>query len=556
MNADYEKAGYDKAESSPSLAPALLVTGCTSDAGKSVVVAGMCRSLARRGYRVAPFKAQNMSNNSAVVLATDYSAGAGNSDSGEGAAHSASHHEAGRRLVAGEIGRAQALQAFAAGATPSVDMNPVLLKPEADRRSQLVLRGVATGTVGARDYIEHRTHLREVSVQALESLRREYDVVICEGAGSPAEINLRHTDIANMGLAEAADLPVVLVGDIDRGGVLAHFFGTYFILDPSDRDRFQGFIVNKFRGDVGILQPGLGEVTRRTGVPTLGVIPFVDGLWIDAEDSLSGASGRVGPGNPPIGTDTIRVAAVRLPRVSNSTDIEALSCEPGVDVEWTTSPAAIASADLVVIPGSKSTIHDLEWLTKTAGPQLQERYRAGRPILGICGGFQMLCHAITDPVESGHSEPVAGLDFLDIDIEFFPEKTLANHGTAFEIHHGRVVRQNCPGWIGPLPDGESSGDQVGSGEHVVSGNHAGGAARYEGAHEKAVWGTHRHGQLEVDSFRRQFLRDVAQTCGLSGFVPGHVSFHDARAEQVDRLADAVDAALGADWAERLGIATS
>ena len=420
MNADYEKAGYDKAESS--LAPALLVTGCTSDAGKSVVVAGMCRSLARRGYRVATFKAQNMSNNSAVVLATDYSVGASNSDSGEAASYPASHHGDGRRLVAGEIGRAQALQAFAAGVTPSVDMNPVLLKPEADRRSQLVLRGVATGTVGARDYIEHRTHLREVSVQALESLRREYDVVICEGAGSPAEINLRHTDIANMGLAEAADLPVVLVGDIDRGGVLAHFFGTYFILDQADRDRFQGFIVNKFRGDVGILQPGLDEVTRRTGVPTLGVIPFVDGLWIDAEDSLSGASGRVGQGNPPIGTDTIRVAAVRLPRVSNSTDIEALSCEPGVDVEWATSPAAIASADLVVIPGSKSTIHDLEWLKKTAGPQLQERYRAGRPILGICGGFQMLCHSIMAPVESGHSEPVAGLDFLDIDIEFSQKK--------------------------------------------------------------------------------------------------------------------------------------
>ena len=218
--------------------------------------------------------------------------------------------------------------------------------------------------------------------------------------------------------------------------------------------------------------------------------------------------------------------------MSNSTDIEALSCEPGVDVEWTTSPAAIASADLVVVPGSKSTIHDLEWLKKTAGPQLQERYRAGRPILGICGGFQMLCHSITDPVESGHSEPVAGLDFLDIDIEFFPEKTLANHGTAFEIHHGRVVRQNCPGWIGPLPGDESSGDHVNPDEHVVSGNHVGSAARYEGAHDKAVWGTHRHGQLEVDSFRQQFLHDVAQTCGLSGFVPGHVSFHDARAEQV------------------------
>lgn len=505
----------------------------------------MCRSLARRGVRVAPFKAQNMSNNSAVVLV----------DGRDG------HHSW------GEIGRAQALQAFAAGITPSVDMNPVLLKPEADHTSQLVVRGEAVGAVSATNYIQHRQWLRTICAEALDHLREHYDVVLCEGAGSPAEVNLRETDVANMGLAQAADLPVIVVGDIDRGGVLAHFYGTYHILDEADRRRIVGFIVNKFRGDVRLLEPGLHMVTERTDVPVLGVLPFIPGLWIDAEDSLSGASGRVGPDQTPLGRDVLTVAAVRLPRVSNSTDVEALACEPGVDVTWTTSPGAVAAADLVVIPGSKSTVSDLAWLRRTGiAEAIVHRVAAGKPVLGICGGFQMLCRQISDPggVESrggaGAGAPAAGvvgspsagaglagapsggaaagndadglvpgLGLLDADIAFFPEKTLRNHGTAYEIHHGRVVRRDCDGWIE---------EEDGS---------------LEGAHEGTVWGTHRHGQLEDDQFRREFVAEMAQLCHKSNFVPGTVRYHDLRLQQVDLMADVIDAGLGADWAERLDL---
>ncbi|MDT5117633.1 MAG: adenosylcobyric acid synthase, partial [Mycobacterium sp.] len=242
---------------------ALLVAGTSSDAGKSVVVAGLCRLLARSGVRVAPFKAQNMSNNSAVTV--------------EG----------------GEIGRAQAIQARAAGLEPSVRFNPILLKPGSDRTSQLVIRGRVADSVTAAGYIEHRDRLAKVVIDELSSLRDEFDVVICEGAGSPAEINLRATDLANMGLARAANLPVVLVGDIDRGGLLAHLFGTVAVLEPDDQALIAGFIVNKFRGDPALLEPGLRQLLEMTGRPTYGVLPYADELWLDAEDSLSVVAHRV-----------------------------------------------------------------------------------------------------------------------------------------------------------------------------------------------------------------------------------------------------------------------
>ncbi|MBJ7349882.1 MAG: cobyric acid synthase, partial [Rhodococcus sp.] len=288
---------------------ALLVAGTTSDAGKSVLVAGLCRMLARRGVRVAPFKAQNMSNNSVVTL------------------------------DGGEIGRAQAMQAAACGLEPSVRFNPVLLKPGSDRTSQLVVRGRAVAQVSASNYIEHRQALRHVVADELFSLRAEFDVVICEGAGSPAEINLRATDLANMGLARAASLPVIVVGDIDRGGVLAHLFGTVAVLSPEDQALVAGFVINKFRGDPALLAPGLDQLRALTGRPTYGVVPFADGLWMDAEDSLGTVpDAPVGRPRPPLGSQWLRVAAVRLPRISNTTDVEALACEPGVSVHWVTEP--------------------------------------------------------------------------------------------------------------------------------------------------------------------------------------------------------------------------
>ncbi|MFC9433478.1 cobyric acid synthase [Nocardia sp. NPDC057030] len=486
---------------------ALLVAGTTSDAGKSVVVAGICRMLARRGVRVAPFKAQNMSNNSVVTL------------------------------DGGEIGRAQALQAQACGLEPSVRFNPVLLKPGSDRRSQLVVRGKAIGTVGARDYFQHRQRLREVVADELASLRAEFDVVICEGAGSPAEINLRATDLANMGLARPARLPVLLVGDIDRGGVLAHLFGTVAILEPEDQRLISGFVINKFRGDVELLRPGLDRLTELTGRPTLGVLPYRDDLWIDAEDSLSTlADTPVGRPRPPVGTEWLTVAAVRLPRISNSTDIEALACEPGVAVRWASEPSRLTEADLVVLPGSKATVSDLEWLRRTGiADALRVRAAAGRPILGICGGYQMLGTRIVDPIESG-AGPVDGLGLLDLEIEFADPKVLrrsTGHDTTgipvhgYEIHHGRVTGNGDRPWLDL--DGEP-----------------------EGSVRQALWGTHLHGLLESDEFRRTWLRSVAVAAGRTGFVAAEdTSVATVRATQLDLLADLVEQHLDLDRLERL-----
>lgn len=461
---------------------ALLIAGTTSDAGKSVVVAGLCRAFARRGVRVAPFKAQNMSNNSAVCP------------------------------DGGEIGRAQALQALACGLDPSVDFNPVLLKPGSDRTSQLVVRGQAVGEVSARNYVEHRAHLREVSAQCLRSLEDEFDLVICEGAGSPAEINLRETDVANFGLAEACDLPVYVVGDIDRGGVLAHLYGTYFISAPADRERIKGFVINKFRGDQSILDPGLHELEQLTSVATVAVLPFIEGLWIDAEDSLQSAVGTsVGPASTALGMRRLRVAAVRLPRISNATDVEALACEPGVSVTWSIDPDFIADADLVVLPGSKATLSDLRWLRATGIADVLQR-REG-PTLGICGGYQMMCTLIDDPVEGHSREP--GLGIFDVDIIFTPEKTLIRHGNgAYEVHHGQVTRTEEAPWI----------DE-------------------EGAARGVFRGTHRHGQLEDDAFRRDFLRWVTAESGATGFVvSGNTNFQQERLRQLDLIADALEAA--------------
>jgi adenosylcobyric acid synthase len=474
---------------------ALLVAGTTSDAGKSVVVAGLCRLLARAGLKVAPFKAQNMSNNSAVTV------------------------------DGGEIGRAQAMQARAAGLEPHTRFNPVLLKPGSDRTSQLVLRGRAVDTVTARAYVEHRERLAELVAAELASLRAEFDAVICEGAGSPAEINLRATDLANMGLARAANLPVVVVGDIDRGGVLAHFFGTVAVLDPADQALIAGFIVNKFRGDLALLAPGLERLRALTGRPTYGVLPYVDDLWLDAEDSLSVLADRVvGVPERPRGAQTLRVAAIRLPRVANSTDVEALACEPGVLVRWVSAAAELADTDVVVIPGTKASVADLGWLRERGLAEgIVAHARSGKPVLGLCGGFQMLCCRIDDLVES-KAGTVHGLGLLDADIVFAPTKTLRTHDTprsGYEIHHGQVVRSAESAWANV------------------------------GLRRGAVFGTHRHGLFDNDAFRREWLSEAAAAAGRPGFVVADdVDVAARRDVQVDLMAELltthtdVDAILG------------
>ncbi|CAN5491347.1 cobyric acid synthase [soil metagenome] len=467
---------------------ALLVAGTTSDAGKSMVVAGLCRLLARKGIRVAPFKAQNMSNNSVVTA------------------------------DGGEIGRAQAMQARAAGLAPSIRFNPILLKPGSDRSSQLVVRGAVAGTVRAADYIHHREHLAGVVADELAGLRAEFDVVICEGAGSPAEINLRATDLANMGLARAANLPVIVVGDIDRGGLLAHLFGTVAVLDPDDQALIAGFVVNKFRGDPALLEPGLRQLEALSGRPTYGVVPYADDLWLDTEDSVSVLAQQVvGVPRPPLGDQWLRIAAVRLPRISNSTDIEALACEPGVEVRWVDEAAEVSGVDIVVIPGTKATVSDLAWLRERGlDVAIVAHAAAGKPVLGICGGFQMLCRNIEDDVESGRGR-VPALDLLDADIEFVSAKTLRRWESplsGYEIHHGQVTRSAEADWAG-----------IG----LVRG---------------ACFGTHWHGLLDNNDFRRQWLAEAAVAAGRSGFVVAlDVDVPGRRDAQLDLMADLLSAHL-------------
>jgi adenosylcobyric acid synthase len=464
----------------------VLIAGTSSDAGKSLVVTGLCRALARRGIAVAPFKAQNMSNNSCVC--------------GDGA----------------EIGRAQYLQAQAAGVTPESAMNPVLLKPGSDHRSHIVLRGRPCGMLESGEYANGRAHLAAAAFEAYNELAGRFDVIICEGAGSPAEINLRGGDYVNLGLARAKGLPVVVVGDIDRGGVFASLYGTVALLDADDRRLIRAFLINKFRGDVAVLEPGLEELTRRTGLPFAGVLPWLPDVWLDAEDSLAVGSWqrRRDSADPPL-----QVAVVRLPRMSNATDVEALAAEPGVEVVITGDAQNLAAADLVVLPGTRSTVSDLDWLRRSGLAEvIDTRAKRGAPVLGICGGYQMLARIIDDPVESACGV-VDGLRLLPIKISFSPNKVLARPVGAwrghevegYEIHHGVA---HIEGEAAPFLDGCRSGQ---------------------------VWGTMWHGTFENDGFRRAWLAEIA-AAARSEWTPDSSapSYGERREAVINTLADAVE----------------
>jgi adenosylcobyric acid synthase len=492
----------------------LLVAGTTSDAGKSLITAGICRWLARQGVRVAPFKAQNMSNNSMVVRAGRVGGSADGSADGA------------------EIGRAQVMQAQAAGVEPEVAMNPVLLKPGSDRTSQVVLLGKVFGEASATSYQDLKPRLREAVLASYQDLKSRFDVVVCEGAGSPAEINLRDGDLVNLGLARPLGMPVVVVGDIDRGGVFAAFHGTVALLDADDQRLVSGFVINKFRGDPALLVPGLRQIEGFTGRPVLGVVPWLPGIRLDAEDALPIEAYAADTSD----TTRLRVAVVRFPRVSNFTDVDALAIEPGVDVEFTASAAAVESADLVVLPGSKSTVADLAWLRERGlEPVLAKRAAEGRPTLGICGGYQMLGTEIEDEVESRRGT-VTGLGLLPVRTVFDPVKTLTRPSgfglgeavDGYEIHNGRVLASGG----GPVFT-DASG------------------AALEGCRDGAVWGTIWHGALESDGFRRAYLAYVAEVCGVR-FVPDpSVSFAAEREKQLDRLGDAVEEHLDTDRIWRL-----
>jgi adenosylcobyric acid synthase len=491
-------------------AACLMIQGTASGVGKSLLTAAFCRLFARAGYRVAPFKAQNMSLNAAVTA------------------------------DGGEIGRAQAAQAEAAGVEPSVDMNPILLKPEGDDRSQLVVRGRAVARVSWREYRARHAELAPVIAESLARLRARSDVVVIEGAGSPAEINLRGADLANMHVARLAGAPVLLVGDIDRGGVFAALVGTLALLAPDDRARVAGVIVNRLRGEGSILAPGLDELRARTGVPVLGVVPWIAERLMPAEDSLD-----LDEMPAAAGAALVDVAVVRLPRIANFDDFEWLAAEPGVRVRWVSMPAALDGADLIVLPGSKSVAADLAWLRERGlADAIVATARAGRPVLGVCGGYQMLGRAVRDP--HGVESPVAeapGLDLLPVETTLVPVKTTrrvrarvtaadspfaAARGEvteAYEIHAG-VTHPLGADVARPFAIVERGGGPAGDPEGAVAGS---------------VTGTYLHGVLSGGAVRRALLGWLAARARRAA----HPEWGSAmpRRARWDRLADIVAAAV-------------
>ncbi|QKE63750.1 cobyric acid synthase [Aquipseudomonas campi] len=468
----------------------LMVQGTTSDAGKSTLVTALCRWLKRQGVAVVPFKPQNMALNSAVT-----------SDGGE-------------------IGRAQAVQAQAAGLTPHTDMNPVLLKPNSDTGAQVIIHGRAIGNMHAVAYHDYKQTARAAVLESHQRLSAQYPVVMVEGAGSPAEINLRAGDIANMGFAEAVDCPVILIADIDKGGVFAHLVGTLALLSESEQARVQGFVINRFRGDLSLLQPGLDWLEQRTGKPVLGVLPYLMDFHLEAEDAV--ATRQVTQAG-----QQLKVVVPVLPRISNHTDFDPLRLHPQVDLQFIGPGQAIPPADLIILPGSKSVRADLDFLREQGWPAAIEHHlRYGGKLLGICGGLQMLGTQIDDPHGlEGAPGSSAGLGLLDISTVLEPEKQLRNvQGrlcleqaavSGYEIHAGVSAGAGLNGAV-QLNDGRSDGGMSVDGQ---------------------VLGTYLHGLFESSEACGALLR----WAGLREVQT--VDYHALRERDIERLADLVEAHL-------------
>lgn len=460
---------------------ALMIQGTASGVGKSVLVAGLCRLLARNGVSVAPFKPQNMSNNAAVTVDD------------------------------GEIGRAQALQALACGIEPTVHMNPVLIKPEADEKAQLVVRGKVVGELHARRFREDRIGWMQMVLESFAELQAQYDVVIIEGAGSPAEPNLREGDIANMGFAEAADVPVWLVGDIDCGGVFAALTGSLDILSASENARVKALLINRFRGNLALLDDALVWLEQKTGRPVAGVIPWLP-LELPEEDSPFRHTSDCSH------DDTqLNVAVIAYPRISNHDDIDPLASESGINLRFVRSPDELSPADLIILPGSKHVASDLNWLREQDFvPALQRHLRYGGKLLGICGGMQMLGHRIEDDgVEGGSAE---GLGWLPLSTTMRTKKTLRQvdqpspcfnneRVTGYEIHHGE---SDSDATLFPFASRSDDG---------------------------LVWGTYLHGLFEQGGFRKAWLNE-------NGFSASDGrNQHQRTIASLDLLADALESAL-------------
>jgi adenosylcobyric acid synthase len=477
----------------------LMVQGCTSDAGKSTLVTALCRWLRRRGVLVAPFKPQNMALNAAVTV------------------------------DGGEIGRAQAVQAQAAGLPPHSDFNPVLLKPNSDVGAQVIVHGRAIGNMDARHYHDYKRVAMDAVLASHRRLATQYEAIIVEGAGSPAEINLRDRDIANMGYAEAVDCPVLLVADIDRGGVFAHLVGTLALLSDSERARVAGFVINRFRGDIALLQPGLEWLERKTGKPVLGVLPYLHGLQLEAEDAL--------PRDVPHKTHVrLRVAVPALPRISNHNDFDALRAHPDVDCRFVGPGETLPACDLIVLPGSKSTRADLAWLRAQGWADAIARHlRYGGKVIGICGGFQMLGRFVHDP-HGVEGEPGSGqgLGWLDMETTLDAHKALRRVEGKLLLGHAQVAGYE-------IHCGLSEGPALARASSVLDGGRLDGALSADGQ----LLGSYVHGLFD----HPEALAALLAWAGLHEAV----SF-DVRAQReaaIERLADAVETHLDTTMLSRL-----
>lgn len=476
----------------------LMVQGTTSDAGKSTLVTALCRWLARQNLSVAPFKPQNMALNSAVT-------------------------EDG-----GEIGRAQAVQAQACRLAPHTDMNPVLLKPNSDTGAQVIIHGKAVANMDAQFYHNYKTTAMDAVLNSHQRLSAQYQVVIVEGAGSPAEINLRDRDIANMGFAEAVDCPVILIADIDRGGVFAHLVGTLELLSPSERARVKGFVINRFRGDIALLQSGLDWLEQRTAIPVLGVLPYLHDLHLEAEDAINQQQVQSD-------TEQLKVIVPVYPRVSNHTDFDPLRLHPQVDLQFIAPDTPIPAADLIILPGSKHVRADFNWLLEQGWKQAIDKHlRYGGKLLGICGGYQMLGEAIHDPlgVESsaGSSE---GLGLLAISTTLGAEKQLRDVEGSLCFASGQISGYE-------IHAGETIGDGLNR-PFCQLGERADGAISEDGQ----VMGTYVHGLFE----QSETLTALLRWAGLSE-VESH-DYHALRERDIERLADLVEAHLDTDALKQL-----
>ncbi|MEL6138252.1 MAG: cobyric acid synthase CobQ [Cyanobacteria bacterium J06628_6] len=492
----------------------IMVVGTTSHAGKSLMVTVLCRLLSRRGWRVAPFKGQNMALNAYVT--------------GTGA----------------EIGYAQAVQSWAAGVPPQAEMNPILLKPQGDSTSQVIIKGRPAGVTTAAEYYENFFDIGWQAIQeSLSRLEQEFDLLICEGAGSPAEINLKHRDLTNMRVATTLDAPTILVADIDRGGVFAHIIGTLELLAPEERALIKGFVINKFRGQRALLQSGIDWLEERTGIPVIGVVPWLDGAVLPAEDSLSLME------RPKVKASAeLNIAVIRLPRISNFTDFDPLEAEPSVNVRYLGPKDDLGYPDAVILPGTKTAISDLLILQRTGMAEaIQDYAAAGGTVMGICGGFQIMGQMLADPEGlEGQEGRYRGLSILPLRTVITQNKVARQRSvsskypqeglpvTGYEIHQGRtqlVVTSDgsngqpaAPAFL-PIFDDRSLG--------IVD-------------ETQSVWGTYLHGIFDNGPWRRAWLNRLRKQRGLSSLPTGIANYRDQRDTMLNTLADSVERYIDLD----------